>query len=187
MPARHPGSSMCPSSSAALWALPSSSRPSTRSRATPSSGPHTSPVAWSIAHANAVLVHGLDDVFAIGALFSLAALVMVAFGVRSDRRSVQEPTVVCDGPDEIRRIGPCDALARARGGIDARARGPRHPTSLCGPWLTTTPVLVTPAPSPEPGLGEPAQDPIVGNGACSNQATARMAWSAVQPGCGGCF
>ncbi len=57
------------------------------------------------AHANAVLVHGLDDVFALGALFSLAALVMVAFGVRSDRQSVQEPTVVCDGPDEFGESG----------------------------------------------------------------------------------
>ena len=45
--------------------------------------------AGSIAHANAILVHGLDDVFGLGALFSLAALAMVAFGVRPARQSVE--------------------------------------------------------------------------------------------------
>jgi predicted MFS family arabinose efflux permease len=40
-----------------------------------------------LAHANATLVHGLDDVFAFGALFSLAALVIVASGVRTARQT----------------------------------------------------------------------------------------------------
>jgi EmrB/QacA subfamily drug resistance transporter len=56
--------------------------------------------AGPITHANAVLVHGLDDVFALGALFSLAALAMVAFGVRSPRQSAQELTVAVDGLDD---------------------------------------------------------------------------------------
>jgi predicted MFS family arabinose efflux permease len=43
----------------------------------------------SLAHANAVLVHGLDDIFGLGALFSLAALAMVLLGVRTARQPAQ--------------------------------------------------------------------------------------------------
>ena len=57
--------------------------------------------AASIAHANAVLVHGLDQVFALGALFSLAALAMVAFGIRPVRRPAQAPSVELDEGDEV--------------------------------------------------------------------------------------
>ena len=39
-------------------------------------------------------VHGMDDVFALGALFSLAALAMVAFGVRPVRQSAEAPVVL---------------------------------------------------------------------------------------------
>jgi predicted MFS family arabinose efflux permease len=53
-----------------------------------------------LTHANAILVHGLDDVFAIGALFSLAALAMVALGVRTARQSVLVPALEVDEPEE---------------------------------------------------------------------------------------
>jgi hypothetical protein len=56
--------------------------------------------AGPITHANAILVHGLDDVFALGALFSLAALAIVAFGIRSARQSASAPIVAVDEPDE---------------------------------------------------------------------------------------
>jgi EmrB/QacA subfamily drug resistance transporter len=52
--------------------------------------------AGPVTHANAVLVHGLDDVFAIGALFSLAALAMVAFGIRTARQSAPATTAAVD-------------------------------------------------------------------------------------------
>jgi EmrB/QacA subfamily drug resistance transporter len=41
--------------------------------------------AQSVAHANAILAHGLDYVFALAALFSLAALAIVVFGIRPGR------------------------------------------------------------------------------------------------------
>ncbi len=56
--------------------------------------------AAAIAHANAVLVHGLDDVFGLGALFSLAALAMVAFGIRPTRRSAQMLAVAVEETGE---------------------------------------------------------------------------------------
>jgi MFS family permease len=56
--------------------------------------------AGSAAHANAVLVHGLDDIFWLGALFSLAALAMVAFGVRPARQSAETPILASDECDE---------------------------------------------------------------------------------------
>ena len=55
--------------------------------------------AESIAHANAILGHGLDDVFALGALFSLAALAMVVFGIRPARQSAKALIVAVE-PDE---------------------------------------------------------------------------------------
>jgi predicted MFS family arabinose efflux permease len=54
----------------------------------------------SIAHGNAILVHGLDIVFGLGALFSLAALAMVAFGVRPAAQPVEAMTSECDDTDE---------------------------------------------------------------------------------------
>jgi MFS family permease len=54
-----------------------------------------------IAHANAVLVHGLDVVFGLGALFSLAALAMVAFGVRPARQPAEAMTLESDDTDEV--------------------------------------------------------------------------------------
>ena len=59
-----------------------------------------------LTHANAILVHGLDDVFAIGALFSLAALAMVAFGVRTARQSVPVSAVEVDGLQETDEAMP---------------------------------------------------------------------------------
>ena len=56
--------------------------------------------AGSAAHANAILVHGLDDIFWLGALFSLAALAMVAFGVRPPRQAAEVPMLASDEPDE---------------------------------------------------------------------------------------
>lgn len=57
--------------------------------------------AGSITHANTILVHGLDDVFALGALFSAAALAMVAFGVRAARPSTPTTTAAVEGPEVI--------------------------------------------------------------------------------------
>ncbi|MBF6557128.1 MAG: MFS transporter [Acidimicrobiales bacterium] len=54
----------------------------------------------SLAHGNAILVHGLDFVFGLGALFSLAALAMIAFGVRPARQPVEAMISECDDPDE---------------------------------------------------------------------------------------
>jgi hypothetical protein len=56
--------------------------------------------AGSIAHANAILVHGLDDVFALGALFSVAALAMVVFGVRAARQSAPVANLAVDETDK---------------------------------------------------------------------------------------
>jgi EmrB/QacA subfamily drug resistance transporter len=55
--------------------------------------------AAAIAHANAVLAHGLDDVFTLAATFSLAALVMVIVGVRPARQPA-EAFVVAVEDDE---------------------------------------------------------------------------------------
>ena len=57
-------------------------------------------VAGSVARANATLVHGLDDVFWLGALFSLAALAMVTFGVRPARQSADAPIMTSDESDD---------------------------------------------------------------------------------------
>ena len=54
----------------------------------------------SLAHANAVLVHGLDDIFGLGALFSLAALAMVVFGIRPARESAEVVVSELEEPDE---------------------------------------------------------------------------------------
>jgi MFS family permease len=54
-----------------------------------------------VTHANTVLVHGLDDVFALGALFSVAALAMVAFGVRTARQSAPATTTAVDESEPI--------------------------------------------------------------------------------------
>ena len=51
------------------------------------------------AHANALLAHGMDDVFTLGAVFSLAALVMVVLGVRPVRQPA-EALIVEVGVDE---------------------------------------------------------------------------------------
>ncbi|HEX3565030.1 MAG TPA: MFS transporter, partial [Acidimicrobiales bacterium] len=59
--------------------------------------------AASITHANTILVHGLDDIFALGALFSVAALAMVALGVRTARQSAPATTASVEeteGSDE---------------------------------------------------------------------------------------
>jgi EmrB/QacA subfamily drug resistance transporter len=56
--------------------------------------------AVPIAHANAVLVHGLDDVFGLGALFGLAALAMVALGVRPARQPATAMSSEIEEPDE---------------------------------------------------------------------------------------
>jgi MFS family permease len=56
--------------------------------------------AGSLAHANATLVQGLDDVFGFGALFSLGALAMVAFGVRPGPRSAEAADSKGDEFDE---------------------------------------------------------------------------------------
>ena len=56
--------------------------------------------AQPIAHANAVLVHGLDDVLGLGALFGLAALAMVTFGVRSVHQSAHAMTSEREERDE---------------------------------------------------------------------------------------
>jgi EmrB/QacA subfamily drug resistance transporter len=55
--------------------------------------------ARAVAQANAIVVHGLDDVFALGALFSLAALAMVVVGVRRAPRPAEVLTVAVDEPD----------------------------------------------------------------------------------------
>jgi len=60
---------------------------------------HISGVA-SVVHANTILVHGLDDVFALGAVFSLAALAMIAFGVRAARQPANVQVVETDEPDD---------------------------------------------------------------------------------------
>jgi hypothetical protein len=59
--------------------------------------------AASVSHANTILVHGLDDIFALGALFSVAALAMVALGVRTARQSAPATTAAVEeteGSDE---------------------------------------------------------------------------------------
>jgi EmrB/QacA subfamily drug resistance transporter len=56
--------------------------------------------ASSIAHANAVLVHGLDGVFALSALFSVVALTMVMLWVRPAAEAVGEPIAMAEEPDE---------------------------------------------------------------------------------------
>ena len=43
----------------------------------------------ALAHVNSVAVHGLDQVFGIAALFSLATLAMIVFGVRAPRPAAQ--------------------------------------------------------------------------------------------------
>jgi hypothetical protein len=50
--------------------------------------------AASASQANAILVHGLDDVFLLGAVFSFAALAMVALGVGRARRPATELSTV---------------------------------------------------------------------------------------------
>ena len=57
--------------------------------------------AASIAHANAILAHGLDDVFALGALFSLAALAMVVLGVRPARQPAQALIVTVERDEAV--------------------------------------------------------------------------------------
>ncbi len=57
--------------------------------------------AGAIARENVTLVHGLDFVFGLGALFSLAALVMVALGVRPVRQPVEAMAVESDDTDEV--------------------------------------------------------------------------------------
>jgi EmrB/QacA subfamily drug resistance transporter len=62
--------------------------------------------AQSIAQANATLAHGLDEVFALAALLSLAALAMVMFGVRPARQSAEAVIVdveLEDGPSWFER------------------------------------------------------------------------------------
>jgi MFS family permease len=62
--------------------------------------------AQSIAQANATLAHGLDEVFALAALLSLAALAMVMFGVRPARQSAEAVIVdveLKDGPSWFER------------------------------------------------------------------------------------
>jgi MFS family permease len=56
--------------------------------------------AASVAHTNATLVHGIDAVFALAAVFSLAALAMVVFGVRPAREAVDAVNVEDDGNGE---------------------------------------------------------------------------------------
>ena len=46
------------------------------------------------------LVHGLDDIFALGALFAVAALAMVMFGIRPARQAAQAPVVAVVAPEE---------------------------------------------------------------------------------------
>jgi MFS family permease len=57
-------------------------------------------VGASLAHANAILVHGLDDIFGLGALFSLAALAMVVLGVRPARQPAAALFLEIDEPEE---------------------------------------------------------------------------------------
>ncbi len=45
--------------------------------------------AASVARATANLVHGLDDVFALGAFFAVSALVMIVLGVRPPRQPAE--------------------------------------------------------------------------------------------------
>ncbi|HWD25338.1 MAG TPA: MFS transporter, partial [Acidimicrobiales bacterium] len=56
--------------------------------------------AGAIAHANAILVHGLDNVFALSAVFGAAALATVVFGVRSLAQSAPAPVVEIERADE---------------------------------------------------------------------------------------
>ena len=56
--------------------------------------------ASAAAHAIASLVHGLDDIFALGALFAVAALAMVMFGIRPARQAAQAPVVAVVAPEE---------------------------------------------------------------------------------------
>jgi EmrB/QacA subfamily drug resistance transporter len=69
--------------------------------------------AGTVTHANVILVHGLDDVFAIGALFSLAALAMVAFGVRTARQSAPATTAAVD--ESVRTEEAVSLLEREAG------------------------------------------------------------------------
>jgi EmrB/QacA subfamily drug resistance transporter len=55
--------------------------------------------AVSIARGNAILAHGLDDVFALAALFSLAAFAMVVFGVRPARQPAEALIVAVELDD----------------------------------------------------------------------------------------
>ncbi len=55
--------------------------------------------AATVAHTNAVLAHGMDAVFGLGALFSLAALAMVTFGVRPTPRSGEIMDLDCSETD----------------------------------------------------------------------------------------
>ena len=57
--------------------------------------------AASVAHGNAVLVHGLDVVFGLAALFSGAAFAMVAFGVRPEREAVAAPALERHPTDQV--------------------------------------------------------------------------------------
>lgn len=56
--------------------------------------------ALSIAHANAVLVHGLDDIFGLAALFSVAALGLLAIGVRTPRPAVRPIALSCEAQED---------------------------------------------------------------------------------------
>ena len=70
--------------------------------------------AATVAHVNATLVQGLDDVFGLAALFSLGALVVVALGYPSGA-----PAGGVSGPRRRRhRSGPTGAR---RGGVGPRA------------------------------------------------------------------
>jgi hypothetical protein len=66
----------------------------------PSSASDTSVWAATLAHANAILVHGLDDIFGLGALFSLAALAMVVLGIRPARQAAEALSPEVDESDE---------------------------------------------------------------------------------------
>jgi EmrB/QacA subfamily drug resistance transporter len=56
--------------------------------------------AETLVHANATIVHGLDDVFGLGALFSLAALAMVVLGIRPARQAAEALSPEVDESDE---------------------------------------------------------------------------------------
>jgi EmrB/QacA subfamily drug resistance transporter len=55
----------------------------------------------AVAHAQAVTVHGLDDVFAAGLVFTVAAVALIARFVRPTPTTQPSPVLACEDPAEL--------------------------------------------------------------------------------------